>query len=280
MADHDSRPPVRGDEGDLFRGYNDEPLQTVARAVRASSPQIIEDACAFAWATFLENQPDRDRNWKAWLFRVAQRESWRLEREHSRDIPTRDGEYAPHERLVIDRHDHYEIRDELDDAFSVVARLPARLRRIAVLRALGMRAKEIGELTGDSQARVSQLIARANAEVYEVLAERAHHAEPGSPRAERLWQLEHDQPDWLTERIGRLPRSKRNSLSSSTRRLAWRRAALALDDYRQTVGAARFHALDGPSDDPGERRAFEAAKRAIDELAHARGRSIGRGLGD
>jgi DNA-directed RNA polymerase specialized sigma24 family protein len=88
MADPDSRPPARGDEAELCRAYNDELLQTVARSVRASSPQTIEDACAFAWAKFMENQPDRDRNWRGWLFRVAQFESWRLERERSHDIPT------------------------------------------------------------------------------------------------------------------------------------------------------------------------------------------------
>jgi hypothetical protein len=38
-----------------------ELVQSVARSVRVSSPQVVEDACAFAWAKFMENQPDRDR---------------------------------------------------------------------------------------------------------------------------------------------------------------------------------------------------------------------------
>src|SRR5919204_505986 len=63
----------------------------------------------------------------------------------------------------------------IEDALSIIERLPPRLRRIAMLRGMGVRPKEIGEITGDSRVRVSQLIARANAEVYEIRAERAHH---------------------------------------------------------------------------------------------------------
>src|SRR4051794_30934608 len=136
MADHDSRPPARGDEAELFRAYNDELAQTLARSVRVSSPETIEDACAFAWAKFMENQRDRDRNWRGWLFRVAQFESWRLERQRSHDLPPRDGPYEPHTWLVIDDRDQYAISDDVDDAFSIWQRLPPRLRRIALLRAL------------------------------------------------------------------------------------------------------------------------------------------------
>jgi DNA-directed RNA polymerase specialized sigma24 family protein len=89
MADHDSRPPARGDEAELFRAFNHELVRSLARSVRVSSPQVIEDACAFAWAQFMERQPERDRNWRGWLFRVAQRESWRLDRERGQDVPLR-----------------------------------------------------------------------------------------------------------------------------------------------------------------------------------------------
>jgi hypothetical protein len=95
MADRDSRPPAHGDEAELFRAFNHELVQSVARSVRTSSPQVVEDACGFAWAKFIENQPDRNRNWKGWLFRVAQYESWRLERQANRDLPTRTGDFEP-----------------------------------------------------------------------------------------------------------------------------------------------------------------------------------------
>src|SRR2546423_12724160 len=126
MADHDSRPPARGDEAELFRAYNDELLRTVARSVRVSSPQTVEDACAYAWAKFMEHQPDRDRNWQGWLFRVAQFESWRLERQAGRDVRLRTSEYEPRTWSAVDPRDRYEIHDDVDDAFSILERLPQR----------------------------------------------------------------------------------------------------------------------------------------------------------
>src|SRR3954453_15564521 len=134
MADRDSRPPADGDEAELFRAFNHELVQSVARSVRVSSPQVIEDACAFAWAEFLERQPDRDRNWKGWLFRVAQRESWRLESE-AQHLPTRDVEYEPGAWVAVDQREQYAIGDDVEDAFSILERLPPRLQRIAMLRA-------------------------------------------------------------------------------------------------------------------------------------------------
>ena len=281
MADQDPRPPARGDEAELFRAYNHELARSVAGSVSTSTPQVIEDACAFAWAQFMERQPDRDRNWRGWLFRVAQRESWRLERERGDAIPTRDvfekGTWTP-----VDPHDRYALQDGVEDAFSVLERLPLRLQRIAMLRALGLRHTEISEITGDSPLRVGQLISRANFEIHEVLTERARTVEHVSPRAERLWELERDQSSWLTERIGSAPRSNRNrSAGQTAARRAWRRAALALDDYRTAIGPRRFReAGDVAPVEPELRRQHEAARRAIAALAHARGRSIGRGLGD
>jgi RNA polymerase sigma factor (sigma-70 family) len=281
MADPDSRPPARGDEAELFRAFNHELVQSVARSVRGSSPHVIEDACSYAWAQFMEHQPDRDRNWKGWLFRVAQRESWRLDRERGQDVPLRTYELEPGTWLPVDQRDHYAIRDDLEDAFSILERLPPRLQRIAMLRALGMRYREIGALTGDSQIRVAQLIARANFEIYEVLVERSHETEHVSARAQRLWELERDQPRWLTERIGRAPRSSRRSVAQTEQRRAWRRAALALDDYRTASGPERFDdAIDTRPADQQLGGYHDIARRAVDELAHVRGRSIGRGLGD
>jgi hypothetical protein len=113
--------------------------------------------------------------------------------------------------VAVDPRDEYALRDGVEDAFSILERLSPRLRRVAMLRALGPRHREIGELTGDSPVRVAQLISRASFEIYEVLAERSHEIEHVSRRAQRLWELERDQPSWLTERIGRAPRSRRPS---------------------------------------------------------------------
>jgi DNA-directed RNA polymerase specialized sigma24 family protein len=72
-------PPLRlrGDEADLFLAYNDELVRTVRGCV-VGHPADIEDACAFAWVQFMRYQPDRDRHWRGWLVRTAQREAWRL----------------------------------------------------------------------------------------------------------------------------------------------------------------------------------------------------------
>src|SRR5919202_6485508 len=79
MAGERGRRDARGDEAELFEAYHEQLLRGVAASVDAPR-ELIEDACVFAWAQFLEHQPDRDRNWRGWLFRVAQREAWALNR--------------------------------------------------------------------------------------------------------------------------------------------------------------------------------------------------------
>jgi DNA-directed RNA polymerase specialized sigma24 family protein len=177
MADQTSYPPPRGDEAALFRDYNAELMRSVADAVGTSTPQVIEDAVACAWTRFLQHQPDRDRKWRGWLFRVAQREAWALE-AGNRDHVSLDTHGRPEGRALgrysMRGPDPYETHFEVETAFEVLDHLPERLRRVALLRALGMRHKDIGELTGDSPTRVGQLVGCANAHIYEVLEERAH----------------------------------------------------------------------------------------------------------
>src|SRR4051794_33272717 len=115
MADSDSRPPARGDEGELFRAFNAELMCSVANAVHASNAQNIEDACAFAWAQFLEHQPDRERNWRGWLFRTAQRQAWLLEGQ-PRHLSLRMTETSPvpHTYEAPSRIDDIQIRDDVE----------------------------------------------------------------------------------------------------------------------------------------------------------------------
>jgi hypothetical protein len=281
MADPHPRPPARGDEAELFEAYNHELISAVGSAVRRTTPQVIEDACAFAWAQFMERQPDRERNWRGWMFRTAEREAWRLTREIGLPVPLRDVEYEPGAWVPIDPRDHFAIRDGVDDAFSVLGHLSPRLQQIALLRALGLRHAEISGITGDTPTRVAQLIAQANMRIYEHLEERSMDTRELSPRAKRLWELERDQPRWLTSRIGRAPQSTRRSTSQGETRRAWRRAALALDDYRTAIGRLRFdEAAEVPPADPDHARLHDFARRAVDNLTHVRGRCIGRGLGD
>src|SRR4051812_33057760 len=282
MADQDPRPRVRGDEAELFEAYSHELIRSVAGSVIKTTPQVIEDACAYARAQFMEHQPDRDRNWRGWLFRTAQREAWRLQREIGEPLPIRDVEDEPGGSWgPVDPRDQYAIRDGVEDALSVLGHLSPRLQQIKLLRALGLHHGEISEITGDSPTRVAQLIAQANMRIYEHLEDRAFETEELSPRARRLWELERDQPRWLTSRIGRAPQSTRRGTSQNEKRRAWRRAALALDDYRTAIGHRRFEeAAEVPPADPDHARLHGMARRAVDNLTHVRGRCIGRGLGD
>jgi RNA polymerase sigma factor (sigma-70 family) len=278
----DPRTPVapRGDEAELFRSFNPQLMHDIARSVNVSGPALIEDACSHAWAQFMRYQPDRERNWRGWLFRSAEREAWRLEREVRADRPLRTSEDERKTEFgeAIDPRDYQAITIGIDDALSVVQELPPRLRQIAMLRALGLRYSEISEITGDSRTRVNALVTRANMQISDIIIERNRHERSDSPRAERLWQLEHEQPQWLVDQIGRLPSLARRTEGHSVRRRTWRRAALALDDLRELVGTERLaDVLTTRPIDPGLRRPHELALRAIDEL---RERKHERRIGD
>src|SRR3954447_7492843 len=158
----DQRTPVapRGDEADLFRTFNPQLMREVARSVNVAGPAVVEDACSHAWAQFMHHQPERDRNWQGWLYRAAQREAWRLDRESREDRPLRTSEDERKTDFgqAIDPRDYQAISVGVDDALSIVQEVPPRLQRIAMLRALGLRYTEISEVTGDSPNRVAQLV--------------------------------------------------------------------------------------------------------------------------
>src|SRR5215211_1905688 len=131
----DMQKPQRGDETELFELYNDELMRRVARVVRTSH-EIVEDACSIAWAQFLRHQPDRNREWRAWLFRTAQREAWHLDRErYEAKSLNADPDARAYASEPPDTRDRYHERDELEAAVEVLEQLPPRLRRMAFLRA-------------------------------------------------------------------------------------------------------------------------------------------------
>ena len=79
----------------------------------------------------MRHQPSRDNNWQGWLFRVAQREAWRIERELL--------DHAKHELNPLHELEVY---------------------------------AQIGELSGDSKARVHKLWIQADDRIREILTER------------------------------------------------------------------------------------------------------------
>jgi DNA-directed RNA polymerase specialized sigma24 family protein len=151
MAIHDPRPGAQGDEAELFRVFNDELVKTVWHAVGVSSRETVEDACSFAWAQFLQHQPDRDRNWRGWLFRTAQRQAWALEAQSRELQPLREFDWEDPSLVVgAAGPDTTQINRDVQDALSVIAGLRPRLRRIALLRGLWMKYRDIAAITGDS----------------------------------------------------------------------------------------------------------------------------------
>ena len=244
-----------------------------------TSPDIIEDACSIAWAQFLRHQPDRNREWRAWLFKTAQREAWILDQKRRETRPFEDesGDGPGIAAEPTDQRDPFSERDELEAAVDVLNQLPPRLRRIAFLRATGHRYNEIQEITGDSRTRVSQLIRRANEYIREALHEIQAAEVANPPRAERLRELETSPPEWLKQAIGRPPSGNGGRTGYATRLLDWRRAALAIEDYRQLAGYdSEVRGLGiRPSEQPLT-RAFDHANRAIDTvLQHRHCRELG-----
>lgn len=80
----------------------------------------------------------------------------------------------------------------------------------------------------------------------------APEQQPRTDRAERLRDLETQPPKWLVKAVGRPP-GKSGNLGAL---LAWRRAALALDDYRREH--APELASDGLVSPPSDERAARA----------------------
>ena len=83
-----------GDEADLYLAFNPRLVRIVQRSVDAPH-EVVDDACAFAWVQFMRVQPDRERNWRAWLITTAEREAWRLRREEAKTLSFETRRRAP-----------------------------------------------------------------------------------------------------------------------------------------------------------------------------------------
>jgi DNA-directed RNA polymerase specialized sigma24 family protein len=266
-----------GDEADLFRGFNVGLVRTVQR--RTNAPRaMVEDACAFAWQQFLQHQPDRDRNWRAWLVITAEREAWRLHSAEARhaSLSVAEEEYGGLGTWdVADERDRAAIRSRLREALQAFAGLPERRRAIKALQITGFSYEEIAKMRGLTYTRVNRLLAEANAALRDQQSRVAASRGTGPARAVRLDELERDPPEWLRRAIGRRP-----PLTDDSRAvLAWRRATLAIDDYRRSYGRDLGDEPIGvrPLDDDAA-RAFDRARGAIERAVEARSRVRRRGL--
>jgi DNA-directed RNA polymerase specialized sigma24 family protein len=267
----DRTPAQRGDETELFRSFSDELLRTVRSQVRTSD-QNIEDACTFAWVQFLLHQPDRDRNWKAWLVRTAQREAWSLDRGSRKLLPELSDDASPRREPSPSHQDTWEtwrVKVELEQAVGVLQQLPPRLREVAFLRATGFRYDQISEVTGDSKTTVGRLVRRAHERIHDAVAENQRIHRPSLGRAGRLEELERDLPAWLTNAIGRPP--GRRAPNNGAVLLQWRRAALLIDDYRRIHGVRDDDKAIGERPaEPEAARSYTLVVTAIERVCEAR----------
>ena len=268
-------PALQGDEAELFARYQHRLLRATAATVRTSAANV-DDACAFAWSEFLTRQPRRESA-LPWLRQVARREAIRLDgagrRNVELDFETKPGMATAAQtpeatrRSIASAHGMLEVRERLAD-------LPDDQRKMAFLRAAGWRYGDIADCLDLSEARVTKLLARADASIRRLderdLATR-------SPRAARLKELEDDPPRFLVQAIGRPPRPDPKR-GGEQRRLEWRRLALAVDDYRSTHNIRDRHRALGSETAGSSGEDRTALTRRIASFAGARGRSAGRDL--
>ena len=280
--DEPAQLPVRfrGDEPELYLKFNRQLVAKIDHAVVAQR-EDVEDACAFAWVQFLRHQPDRDQNWQGWLFRTAQREAWRLtairrsELRLRSEMPDRgltdpDRSTDPVRRL--------EQRQQFEEAIVELKQIPKPMQEVVLVASQVRRHRDVGEILDIPETRVGYLLASAGAALGEAAERRAERERPvASPRAARLRELEDAPPQWLVEAVGRPPARGKNASASI---LAWRRAALAIDDYRHDHGWASSYEGLGPrpTDDLAARHAHERAHQAIERVSTERARRRGDAL--
>ena len=151
------RAELCGDEAELFRRHHRDLLRLVARDVNAG-PQVIEDACAFAWLEFLARQPQRT-NPVGWLRVVARREAIRLAR-HDRRAAALEPHRADACPGPATGH-----ATQAKEALRAVAALPDRRRAVLTLQIAGHSYREIGQELRMTPRTVERQLVRARAAV-------------------------------------------------------------------------------------------------------------------
>jgi DNA-directed RNA polymerase specialized sigma24 family protein len=265
----------RGDEPDLFLKFNRQLVRNVSQVVIADT-EDVKDACAFAWLQFLRYQPERDQNWQGWLFRTAQRETWRLTAIRHRDWQLNDE--VNRELIDSDPAVRMQDREDFREAMTELKQLPKPMQEAVLVASQVYRHRDVGEILDIPETRVAYLLASAGAALRDAAERRTERDRPvASPRAARLRDLEDAPPEWLIEAVGRPPARGKNASASI---LAWRRAALAIDDYRHEHNWSSPHEGLGPKpvDDLVARRAHEQAQAAVERLGAERSRRRGEGL--
>ncbi|MGZ4306980.1 MAG: RNA polymerase sigma factor [Solirubrobacteraceae bacterium] len=150
-----------GELAELYGQLSKRLEQIVRRDVRAPAP-VIEDACQFAWVTFVSH---RDRVRRAttlpWLVKTAQHEAFKLVRRDGRDHSleaTLDAAGDAPLRLVSPDPAELAIAH---DRLGQLERLPTRQQRLMWLQAFGHSYAEMARHTGDTTRTVERQLLRA-----------------------------------------------------------------------------------------------------------------------
>jgi DNA-directed RNA polymerase specialized sigma24 family protein len=161
-----STPTPRGDEEALYRAHHTRLLRLIAHDVSAR-PQVIEDACAFAWAELLARQPERT-SIVGWLRIVASREAIRLAQHDRVTVPMSaldPGRLLASSRPMCcppaDADDHCHALE----ALAMVAGLPERKRTFLAAKVAGYSYNEIAAQLDVSWLTVNRQLVRARTAV-------------------------------------------------------------------------------------------------------------------
>jgi DNA-directed RNA polymerase specialized sigma24 family protein len=259
-----------GDEAELFERYHKRLLKLTAYLV-STTPDNVEEACAFAWATLMRRE-DVDRETVfAWLKVVARNEAMRLRRLDEDHLPIGPEPGAVNLDLLDDTSANpYVTPGSLDDAMDRLRSLPEHLQRMVGWRALGWKYADIVNELGISHRRVEKLFSRADAHLNQL---RERDLAARHPRAAWLYEVEQDPPAYLRRAIGRPPGLDRRYAGRSLLLRDWRRLALNIEDHRQR------HGITDPKDALGrlarshqERKDRDLLRANIDRFVEERGR--------
>lgn len=146
----------------LFREHHAALFRYLVR-LTAGDEAMAKDAVQQAFLRLLETPPEDDSNVRAWLYTVAtnavrgwthgSRRRHALLTEHTDRLPT------PREAVQPDRQ--VEASGELRRLQEALDQLPHRDRSILMLRAEGLKHREIAEAVGTTTGSVGTLAARA-----------------------------------------------------------------------------------------------------------------------
>lgn len=257
-----------GDEGELFERYHERLIRATAYRMR-TSPENVEEACAFAWAALVRRDDVRRETVFAWLKEVARNEALRLanlDRQHV-SLDT-DPDAEDHDQISLVAGNSYVTPEALNEAMDRLRSLPEPLRRVVGLRAFGWKYSDIADELGVGAARVNNMLRRADDHLYRL---RERELADRHPRTARLRDLEVDPPPYLRRAIGKPPSFNHRASGVPETLRDWRRLALAIEDHRDRHGVTDSRRALGPvGRTPAERAARDALQDRIDRFLNER----------